>query len=214
MVPWWGCVKGGWWSETSEGKKKWAGSWWWDGILGDFWRSWSATSSPFPPIPPNHNKATSLIEINKLILLQFAHTHTHNWNMNVWTLRDTHAYTQGKNWFIPAHTHTHATPSHECGRCIPAIYKTQTLSCNYCFWCVTIAIVWKSVKWNQLSRSFCLWRFFLCIHVKLDNWSDMSHCVVHFVCTLFYSSRKPNFSNIFSLKRWNKTLEKLQPVKS
>lgn len=54
-----------------------AGTGWRNGILGDFWRSWSATSSPLPPFTPNHNKAVSLIEINKLILLQFAHTCTH-----------------------------------------------------------------------------------------------------------------------------------------
>lgn len=47
-----------------------------DGILEDFWGYWSATSRCPPPIPPNHNKAKALIGINKLILLQFAHTRT------------------------------------------------------------------------------------------------------------------------------------------
>lgn len=87
MASWWGClmernIQKEWERKRErrrERKKerKRAGTGWWDGILGDFWRSWSATSSPLPPIPPNHNKATSLIEINKLILLQFAHTRTH-----------------------------------------------------------------------------------------------------------------------------------------
>lgn len=89
------------------------------------------------------------------------HTHAHmrNSNMNVWTLRDMHTHTGHE--LIHTSTRTHATPSHECGQCIPTIYKLQTLSCNYCFWCMTIAIVWKSVRWNQLSRIFCLWLFLL-----------------------------------------------------
>ena len=112
-----------------EGQR--AGTRWWDGILGDFWRSWSATSSPLPPIPPNHNKATSLIEINKLILLQFAHTRTHAQleyeRVNAQGRARAHTHTH-------THTHTHMQPpSHECGQHIPTIYKTQTLSCNYCF---------------------------------------------------------------------------------
>lgn len=108
MVSWWGCVKRWRRRETRER----AGTGWWDGILGDFWRSWSATSSPLPPIPPNHNKATSLIEINKLILLQFAHTRTHAQLKYERVNAQGHTHTRAINKFIQAHTHshTHSTP--------------------------------------------------------------------------------------------------------
>lgn len=60
----------------------WGGRGWQSGILGDFWRSWPGHFKslffflPPPSIPPNHNKAASLVGINKLMLLQFApHTH-------------------------------------------------------------------------------------------------------------------------------------------
>lgn len=122
-----------------------------DGILADFWRSWSATSRcpPLlhPPIPPNHNKAKALIGINKLILLQFARTRT--------------APTQT----CERRTRTRASlgaDSHEHTRCsvtrmrtvrIAAVYKPQALGCNYCFWCMTAAIVWEVREMERARRT-------------------------------------------------------------
>lgn len=184
MVSWWGCVKGGWWRETSERKKKWAGTRWWDGILGDFWRSWSATSSPLPPIPPNHNKGTSLIEINKLILLQFAHTRT--CTTGIWTCKHLGTYTHGgKNWFIQAHTHTQLLHTNVDGAYPQFIRHKHSAA-------IIVSDAWLLLLFESLwhgtsSAWYFVCDFFLCIHVKLNNWSDTSHCMVDFdyLCSVF-----------------------------
>lgn len=93
MVSWWGRVRRNG-KANIRGRRELAlGGWmeFWE-ISGDLGRPLQVLS--LPPIPPNHNKAKSLIEINKLILLQFAYTRTHA--QLKYEHEDTHAQTRGR----------------------------------------------------------------------------------------------------------------------
>lgn len=81
----------------------------------------------FPPIPPNHNKAASLVGINKLMLLQFARTRTH-----APVGYDCAHAVRRKNTRTRRY-YTSTASSHGCGQCMPTIYNAQTLSCAYYF---------------------------------------------------------------------------------
>lgn len=160
IVSWWGCVRI---VMARKHKRQRAGTGWWDGILGDFWRSWSATSSPLPPIPPNHNKATSLIEINKLILLQFAHTRTHA------QLQYERVNAQGHthNWFIQAHAHTqllHTNVDSACPQFIRHKHSAAIIASD-----AWLLLLFESLWDGTSSARYFVCDFFRCIHVKLNN---------------------------------------------
>lgn len=148
----------------------------------------------FPPIPPNHNKAASLVGINKLMLLQFARTRTHA------PVGYDCAHAVRRKNTRTRRFDTSMACSHGCGQCIPTIYNAQTLSCAYYFWCMTVAIVWESVSWNQLGRvSRCYFLFFAFLSNRISD----QICSVGFdYCALLFFflqklQKKPTISNIF-----------------
>lgn len=164
MVSWWGSVKGGGPKRSLRKRDRGRGrerTGTHDGGM-EFWEISGDLGRPLQVLSlPSLQTTTRQRPLLKLTSSYFYNLHTHahmrNWNMNVWTLKEIYAHWADS--YKRAHTRTYTAPSHECGQCKPTIYKTQTLSCNYCFWCMTIAIVWKSVRWNQLS--ICLWLFSL-----------------------------------------------------
>lgn len=148
----------GWQRESTE---------WQCGILGDYWQSWLATSRCLCPLPPNRNKAKSLIGINKLILLEPGHTRTAQ-NRNVCehsrTSSDTHTTL---NRFLRAHTLPHASVDRACPQFMRPKRSAAIIASD-----AWLLLLFEN-PWDGTGLATCGFvTFLLCLHVKQNNRLD------------------------------------------
>lgn len=163
-----------------------AGTGWWDGILEDFWRSWSATSSP----PSHPSKATTRHRSS----LKLTHTftickHTHTCLSGIsWLHTDTNTHTRAINWLIQAHPNRQ-----EC--VYTYIYTAQTVQPVAVAWRADLRFIFLRCEYpiGHVAKCKCFW-FTCCrktkqqqlfLTIKPENKPVVIFCYIPFICDIF-----------------------------